>query len=228
MKWICKVCGYIHEGNQPPAICPVCKADSSKFEKLEVKPSAASSGKGVAAPARWICKVCGYVHEGDTPPAICPVCKVDQSHFERLENQRLFPDGHRLALARGVDSRVYQGLKAQCLAAGHSIGQHLAMARAAEREGYPEVAGALRRVAEEKAAHAARLYELLGEGISPDSKDNLGLLADNGLAAALEANSLADLARELGLEEIRAALSDIARDQARHGRALEGLLRRLF
>ncbi len=225
MTWICKVCGYIHQGEQPPAACPLCRADSSKFERQLEQP-AVPSGKGLA-PSRWICKVCGYVHEGDAPPAICPVCKVDSSHFERLASQRLFPAGHRPGIARGVDRLVYEGLSAQHRAACEAVGQHLAMARAAEREGCPEASLMLRRIAQEKADHAARLAELLGEGVSPDTSQNLRLLADNGLALALSAKALSDQAKALGLEEIASALLDLARDQARHGSAIEGLLKRI-
>jgi uncharacterized membrane protein/RNA polymerase subunit RPABC4/transcription elongation factor Spt4 len=33
-KWRCTVCGYIHEGEEPPEICPVCGADRSKFVEI--------------------------------------------------------------------------------------------------------------------------------------------------------------------------------------------------
>ena len=35
MKWVCQVCGYVHEGDQPPEACPVCKAPAEKFTKQE-------------------------------------------------------------------------------------------------------------------------------------------------------------------------------------------------
>jgi rubrerythrin len=34
-KWICTVCGHIHEGDKPPDVCPVCGAPDSEFEKYE-------------------------------------------------------------------------------------------------------------------------------------------------------------------------------------------------
>lgn len=228
MKWICKICGYIHEGDAPPAICPVCKADSSKFELLEEKPAESKQAKKEKAQARWICNVCGYIHEGDAPPDICPVCKVGREHFEPYERQRVFAEMHRLGIARGVDSQVYAGIKAQCQAACEDVGQCLAMARAADREGYPEVAEALRRIAQEKSGHAARLYELMGEGIAPESEANLRLLTEAELTGCQEAKTISQRAGALGLEEIRDALLEIARDRARHGRAVEGLLKRLF
>ncbi len=227
-KWRCIICGYIHEGEAPPDICPLCKADSSKFVLVEEEPAVKSEKKPSGSGTKWICKVCGYIHEGDAPPDICPVCKLDKTHFERLDNQRAYADTHRLGVARGVDSRVHAGLKAQHQAACLAVGQALAMARAAEREGYPEAAEALRRIVLEKSAHAARLSELLGEGITPQTVKNLRLRADAELAGCQEAKALADAARTLGLDEIHHVLLDMARDQARHGRAMEGLVKRLF
>ena len=228
MKWRCKVCGYIHEGDTPPAICPVCKVDSSKFELVEEKPATKAAGKPAVSSTKWICKVCGYIHEGDSPPDICPVCKLDKTHFERLENQRVYADTHRLGVARGVNSRVHAGLRDLFRNACLSAGQALAMARAADREGYPEAAEALRRSAAEKSPHTARLAEVLGEGITPETAENLRLRADDELAGCREAKDLANAAGTLGLDEIHAVLLEIAKDRARHSRALEGLLNRLF
>lgn len=36
-KFICKVCGYVHEGDKAPAECPVCKAPASEFREEEIK-----------------------------------------------------------------------------------------------------------------------------------------------------------------------------------------------
>ena len=35
MKWVCTVCGYVHEGAEPPAECPVCHVGADKFIKQE-------------------------------------------------------------------------------------------------------------------------------------------------------------------------------------------------
>ena len=35
MKWVCSVCGYVHEGDQPPERCPVCKVPAEKFNKMD-------------------------------------------------------------------------------------------------------------------------------------------------------------------------------------------------
>ncbi len=38
-KWECTVCGYVHEGEQPPEKCPVCKQPAEKFKKVEEAPA---------------------------------------------------------------------------------------------------------------------------------------------------------------------------------------------
>ena len=177
---------------------------------------------------KWICKVCGYIHEGDQPPDICPVCKAGKEAFELLESGLSLRDGHALGAARQVDARVVSALKERLASDSREVAQYLAMARAADREGYPEVAEALRRIAQEKSGHAARLYELMGEGIAPESEGNLRLLTEAELTGCQEAKAISQRAGALGLEEIRDALLEIARDRARHGRAVEGLLKRLF
>ena len=48
-KWVCSVCGYVHEGDQPPEQCPVCKAPAEKFiEQGEEMTWAAEHVLGVA------------------------------------------------------------------------------------------------------------------------------------------------------------------------------------
>lgn len=95
-KWVCTVCGYIHEGDEPPETCPVCGADKSMFEELieaaPVAPTApaspgATTGPTTATPAaagRWECTVCGTLDGGDAPPAVCPVCGADSSLFKSI------------------------------------------------------------------------------------------------------------------------------------------------
>ena len=34
-KYVCKVCGYVHEGNDAPSVCPLCKAGASEFEAVK-------------------------------------------------------------------------------------------------------------------------------------------------------------------------------------------------
>lgn len=81
-KWRCKVCGYIHEGDAPPEVCPVCQVGPEEFEEvLEKAPAAA---KNVSK--RWKCTVCDYIHKGEQPPKKCPVCGVGPEFFVLLAN----------------------------------------------------------------------------------------------------------------------------------------------
>ena len=34
-KWVCSVCGYVHEGDTAPEVCPICKAPAEKFTKQD-------------------------------------------------------------------------------------------------------------------------------------------------------------------------------------------------
>ena len=34
-KYVCSVCGYVHEGDSAPDVCPICKAPAEKFQKQE-------------------------------------------------------------------------------------------------------------------------------------------------------------------------------------------------
>lgn len=177
---------------------------------------------------KWICKVCGYIYEGDEPPDICPVCKAGKEFFELLEEGRKWADGHTVGVARGIDARVVKALKERYQADCAEIGQYMAMARAADREGYPEAASAFTRLALEEAEHAGRLAELLGDPLSASTKTNLGLRVEAESGECKSKKDLADLARELGYDAIHDALHEMAKDEARHGQALDGLLKRLF
>lgn len=157
---------------------------------------------------KWICKVCGYIHEGDTPPDICPVCKVGKEAFELLEAGLSLKDTHVIGLARGVDARVIALLQQRLQNDCREVAQYLAMARAADREGYPEAASLFERLAMEEAQHAGRLQELLGE--------------------CADKKALADLAKELKYDAVHDALHEMAKDEARHAQALNGLMNRLF
>lgn len=75
--WVCKVCGYVHKGSEPPDSCPVCRVGKENFEALK-SPVISSKEK------TWVCKVCGYIHKGAEPPDTCPVCGVGKEMFEEL------------------------------------------------------------------------------------------------------------------------------------------------
>lgn len=125
---------------------------------------------------KWVCPVCGYVHEGDTPPEFCPQCKVPGSKFTELkENDKLvFADEHKVGIAKAVeDEEIIAGLKANFEGECTEVGMYLAMARAAHREGYPEVGLYYEKAAWEEAEHAAKFAELLGDVVSASTKETL-------------------------------------------------------
>ncbi len=177
---------------------------------------------------KWICKVCGYIHEGDTPPDICPVCKVGKEAFELLEAGLSLKDTHVIGLARGVDARVIALLQQRLQNDCREVAQYLAMARAADREGYPEAASLFERLAMEEAQHAGRLQELLGEGVAESSQTNLKLRVEAEMGECADKKALADLAKELKYDAVHDALHEMAKDEARHAQALNGLMNRLF
>ena len=180
---------------------------------------------------KWVCPVCGYVHEGDTPPEFCPQCKVPGSKFTELkESEKLvFADEHKVGIAKAVDDEeILAGLKANFEGECTEVGMYLAMARAAHREGYPEVGLYYEKAAWEEAEHAAKFAELLGEVVTDSTKMNLELrvAAENGATAGKF--DLAKRAKELNLDAIHDTVHEMARDEARHGKAFAGLLSRYF
>ena len=148
---------------------------------------------------KFVCTICGYVHEGDAPPEKCPQCKAPAGKFtEQKAGSRTWADEHRIGVAKDVDAEVLDGLKANFTGECTEVGMYLAMSRQADREGYPEVAEAYKRIAFEEADHAARFAELLGEVVFPDTKKNLALRveAENGATAGKK--KIATRAKELG------------------------------
>ena len=178
---------------------------------------------------KWRCTVCGYVHEGDTPPAQCPQCKVPAEKFEEVvEGERDWAAEHVVGIAKGVDGEVVQGLRDNFTAECTEVGMYLAMSRVAHREGYPEIGLYWEKAAWEEAEHAAKFAEMLGEVITDSTEKNLTMRveAENGATAGKTA--LAKMAKELGLDAIHDTVHEMARDEARHGKAFEGLLNRYF
>ena len=179
---------------------------------------------------KWVCSVCGYTHEGDTPPEKCPQCGVPAEKFNRVdENAEVkWADEHKIGVAKGVDAEVLQGCKDHFIGECTEVGMYLAMSRQADREGYPEVAEAYKRIAWEEAEHAAKFAELLGEVVVPCTKTNLKMRAEaeNGACAAKKA--IAARAKELGYDAIHDTVHEMCKDEARHGCAFAGLLKRYF
>jgi len=179
---------------------------------------------------KYICTVCGYVSEGADAPDICPQCKQPKSKFKEVESgdgALVWADEHRLGVAKDVDAEILEGLKAHFNGECCEVGMYLAMSRQADREGYPEVAEAYKRIAWEEAEHAAKFAELLGEVVW-DTKTNLQkrVVAENGACA--DKKRIASRAKELGLDAVHDTVHEMCKDEARHGQAFQGLLKRYF
>jgi len=178
---------------------------------------------------KFVCTICGYVHEGNEPPANCPQCKAPAAKFEAQKTGAwTWADEHRIGVAKDVDPEIIEGLRANFTGECVEVGMYLAMSRQADREGFPEVAEAYKRIAFEEAEHAAKFAELLGEVVYADTKKNLTLRveAENGATAGKK--KLATRAKELNLDAIHDTVHEMCKDEARHGCAFEGLLKRYF
>ncbi|MGN0673040.1 MAG: NADH peroxidase [Anaerovoracaceae bacterium] len=178
--------------------------------------------------AKWVCSVCGYVHEGDTAPAECPVCHVPAEKFNKQEGEMTWAAEHVLGVAKGVDEAILEGLRANFEGECTEVGMYLAMARVAHREGYPEVGMYYEKAAWEEAEHAAKFAELLGEVVTDSTKKNLQLRVDAENGATAGKVELAKMAKEQNLDAIHDTVHEMARDEARHGKAFKGLLERYF
>ncbi len=179
--------------------------------------------------AKWICPVCGYVHEGDAAPEFCPVCKVPGSKFNKQEESALtWAAEHVLGVAKGCPKDIYDGLKSNFEGECSEVGMYLAMARVAYREGYPEIGAYWEKAAFEEAEHAAKFAELLGEVLTDSTKKNLQMRVDAENGATKGKFELAKRAKEEGLDAIHDTVHEMARDEARHGKAFKGLLDRYF
>ena len=178
---------------------------------------------------KWTCSVCGYTYEGPEPPAKCPQCGVPADKFvEVKEGEIEFVDEHVVGVAQGVDPEIIQGLKDNFNGECSEVGMYLAMARVAHREGYPEVGLYYEKAAYEEAEHAAKFAELLGEVVTDSTKKNLQMRveAENGATAGKV--DLAKRAKAANLDAIHDTVHEMARDEARHGKAFAGLLKRYF
>ena len=179
--------------------------------------------------AKWVCSVCGYVYEGETAPEKCPQCGVPAEKFNKQEEgERTWAAEHVVGVAQGVDEEVLQGLRDNFNGECSEVGMYLAMARVAHREGYPEIGLYWEKAAYEEAEHAAKFAELLGEVITDSTKKNLEMRVDAECGATAGKMALAKKAKELGLDAIHDTVHEMARDEARHGKAFKGLLERYF
>ena len=178
--------------------------------------------------AKWVCSVCGYVHEGDTPPEKCPQCGVPAEKFNKQEGEMTWAAEHVVGVAKGVDEEIIEGLRANFQGECSEVGMYLAMARVAHREGYPEIGLYWEKAAYEEAEHAAKFAELLGEVVTDSTKKNLEMRVEAENGATAGKTELAKKAKELGLDAIHDTVHEMARDEARHGKAFAGLLKRYF
>jgi rubrerythrin len=178
--------------------------------------------------AKWVCSVCGYVHEGDTPPEKCPVCKAPAEKFIKQDEEMSWAAEHVLGVAKGVDPEIIEDLRANFTGECTEVGMYLAMSRVAFREGYPEIGEYWKTAAYEEAEHAAKFAELLGEVLTDSTEENLRMRVEAENGATLGKTMLAKKAKEQNLDAIHDTVHEMARDEARHGKAFAGLLKRYF
>ena len=177
---------------------------------------------------KFVCTICGYVHEGDSAPEKCPICKAPAEKFAKQEGEKVWAAEHVVGVAQGVDQRIIDGLRENFNGECSEVGMYLAMARVAHREGYPEIGLYWEKAAYEEAEHAAKFAELLGEVVTASTKKNLEMRVDAENGATMGKFELAKLAKELNLDAIHDTVHEMARDEARHVKAFEGLLNRYF
>ncbi len=179
---------------------------------------------------KFVCEICGYIHEGEAPPAKCPQCSAPASKFKEqvATDGMAWADEHRLGVAKDVDPEILEGLRANFTGECTEVGMYLAMSRQADREGYPEIAEAYKRIAFEEADHAARFAELLGEVVHADTKKNLEARVAAEYGACEGKKAIATKAKKLNLDAIHDTVHEMCKDEARHGKAFKGLLDRYF
>ena len=178
--------------------------------------------------AKWVCNVCGYVHEGDTAPEACPVCKAPASKFTKQDAEMTWAAEHVVGVASDAPEDIKEDLRANFNGECSEVGMYLAMSRVAFREGYPEIGLYWEKAAFEEAEHAAKFAELLGEVLTDSTKKNLEMRVEAENGATAGKTDLAKRAKALNLDAIHDTVHEMARDEARHGKAFKGLLERYF
>ena len=178
--------------------------------------------------AKWVCSVGGYVHEGDEAPEVCPLCKAPASKFIKQDAEMTWAAEHVVGVAKGVSEDILEDLRANFQGECSEVGMYLAMARVAHREGYPEIGLYWEKAAYEEAEHAAKFAELLGEVVTDSTKKNLEMRVEAENGATAGKFDLAKRAKAANLDAIHDTVHEMARDEARHGKAFAGLLKRYF
>lgn len=253
--WRCKICGYEYVGEELPEdfICPTCKHPAADFEKVVSEKTQALKENSLSNKntntmednkmKKWVCPVCGYIHTGDQPPAECPVCHVKGEKFKEIQGEIKLAAEHEYGVyAKTVKNNpdisaedkkyIFEQLMANFQGECSEVGMYLCMARIAHREGYPEIGLYWEKAAHEEAEHASKFAELLGEDLEPHmkatTKDNLAWRVDCEFGATQGKFDLAACAKKNNLDAIHDTVHEMARDEARHGKALKGLLERYF
>jgi len=180
---------------------------------------------------KFRCTVCGYIYEGDAAPEKCPVCKAPASKFVEVTEEAggalTFADEHVIGVAKGCDEEMIKDLNNHFTGECSEVGMYLAMSRQADREGYPEVAEAYKRIAWEEAEHASKFAELLGDVVW-DTKTNLEKRMQAEAGACEDKKRIATRAKALNLDAIHDTVHEMCKDEARHGKVFEGLYNRYF
>ena len=177
---------------------------------------------------KFVCQVCGYVYEGEAAPDQCPICKAPSSKFTEQSGEMTWAAEHVVGVAKGVSEDIISDLRMNFEGECSEVGMYLAMSRVAHREGYPEIGLYYEKAAYEEAEHAAKFAELLGEVVTDSTKRNLELRVDAENGATAGKVDLAMRAKAADLDAIHDTVHEMARDEARHGKAFEGLLKRYF
>ena len=178
--------------------------------------------------AKWVCNVCGYVYEGDAAPEACPICKAPASKFTKQSDEMTWAAEHVVGVASDVPEDIKNDLRDNFTGECSEVGMYLAMSRVAFREGYPEIGLYWEKAAYEEAEHAAKFAELLGEVVTDSTKKNLEMRVEAENGATAGKTDLAKRAKALNLDAIHDTVHEMARDEARHGKAFKGLLERYF
>ena len=178
--------------------------------------------------SKYVCGVCGYVYEGDQPPKECPQCKAPASKFVEQGPEMTWAAEHIVGVAQGAPEDIMADLRANFNGECTEVGMYLAMARVAHREGYPEIGLYWEKAGLEEAEHAAKFAELLGEVVTNSTEKNLAMRVDAENGATMGKFELAKLAKKYNLDAIHDTVHEMARDEARHGKAFAGLLKRYF
>lgn len=178
--------------------------------------------------AKYVCTVCGYVYEGETAPEVCPVCKAPAEKFKVQAGERTWAAEHVVGVAQGASEDIMNDLRMNFEGECSEVGMYLAMSRVAHREGYPEIGLYWEKAAFEEAEHASKFAELLGEVLTDSTKKNLEMRVDAENGATAGKFDLAKRAKEANLDAIHDTVHEMAKDEARHGKAFEGLLKRYF